>query len=283
MSPSRDSRGPRATRWCFTLYHTEVSEVEGKLRPLVEYAIWQQEQCPTTGVLHMQGFAVFYKRKRFSQLKLIWPHAHWETQESTDEKCIAYCSKSESRVAGPWELGTRPTRKRTAEDLVNFLEANPGTSLLEAKKEFNHLYFRYSRNIKEYMGVLQPPRRDDVRVIAAIGPPGIGKTSWCDRHYPDAYWKEPTSEFFDGYSGHSVIIFDDFHGNYPFEGFLRILDRYPCRLNIKGAMVACNARTIVITSNTGVAEWYPGVFSKHPVRLDALLRRIHEYVTDFTQ
>jgi len=251
--------------------------VEDTLKPLCSYAIWQQELCPTTGVSHVQGFAIFNDRKRLSQLKTIWNSAHWEAQRGTDEQCIEYCSKAESKIAGPWELGTKPTRKRKLEELVDFLEANPGTSLLDVKDEFKYLYIRNARGIKEYLSLLPPPNRDSIEVIAAIGLPGIGKTKWAHETYPGAYWKEPSSEYFDGYSGQSVIIFDDFHGNLPFETFLRILDRYPCRLNVKGAMVACNATTIVITSNTGVAEWYPGVFSKHPIRLAALERRIHTY------
>lgn len=267
-----DIQGPRTCRWCFTSYQVTAPVLDAK------YLVWQREQCPTTGKVHLQGFVILSHRARLSQLKKIDSTIHWEPARGTDEQCIAYCSKEDTRLDGPYESGTRPSEKKTLDSVIEFVDKNPGATTNDIRDFAPALFVRNYRGIMAYMQKHRPPCRSDIKVIVATGPPGIGKTRWAYETYPEAYWKEPSTEFFDGYEGESVLIFDDFHGNLPFEVFLRILDRYPCRLNVKGSMVPLRANTIVITSNTPVADWYPGVFQKHPVRLDALLRRIHEYV-----
>lgn len=53
----------------------------------------------------------------------------------------------------------------------------------------------------------------------------------------------------DGYHGQKTIIFDEFYGWIKYDLLLRICDRYPLQLPIKGGFVQCQATTFVFTSN----------------------------------
>jgi hypothetical protein len=75
-------------------------------------------------------------------------------------------------------------------------------------------------------------------------------------------WTSPTqregNEWFDGYEGQKLVLFDDFDkGQISFRLLLRLLDRYPMQVPIKGGFVEWCPRVIYITSNLGPARWYP--------------------------
>lgn len=114
------------------------------------------------------------------------------------------------------------------------------------------------------------------------GDSGTGKTKKAIEENPDAYLlTKPNGNgtiWFDGYEGQSTIIFDEFYGWVQYDLLLRILDRYPLKLQIKGGFVECSATKFVFTSNKPWADWYPGIDDK-----SALQRRIKEFgrVTHF--
>ena len=66
---------------------------------------------------------MFSGTKRLSGVKeLTGTAAHWEPRRGTHQQAAAYCSKEETRIDGPWEVGTPPvqgkrkrfTRSKTA-------------------------------------------------------------------------------------------------------------------------------------------------------------------------
>lgn len=118
--------------------------------------------------------------------------------------------------------------------------------------------------------------RDVPKVHLLIGPPGCGKSRMAFEEFPNAYWKS-TDEWWSDYNGRSDIVLDDFYGWLPMHFMLRLLDRYPLRLNCKGSHASCNARNIVITSNKMPNNWYSeDVRKKHDIT--ALLRRFTRVV-----
>jgi hypothetical protein len=86
------------------------------------------------------------------------------------------------------------------------------------------------------------------------------------------YWVHNGDRWFDGYSGQLTVIFDDFDGKQvEFRFLLRLLDKYPMQVPVKGGFVNWVPRFVFITSNAYPDEWYPEV----PVRdMEALKRRI---------
>lgn len=65
------------------------------------------------------------------------------------------------------------------------------------------------------------------------------------------------------------MIIDDFYGWIKYSTLLRLLDRYPMRVEYKGGQANFLAKTIIFTSNRHPSEWY---------KMDnsALMRRITE-------
>ncbi|KAF8784594.1 Replication-associated protein like [Argiope bruennichi] len=57
--------------------------------------------------------------------------------------------------------------------------------------------------------------------------------------------------------------------DYSYGDLLRLLDRYPLKVPIKGGYAEFNSEIIYITSNQHWSEWYPSIPNK-----DALWRRI---------
>jgi hypothetical protein len=83
------------------------------------------------------------------------------------------------------------------------------------------------------------------------GKPGTGKSRTARIENPDAYIKDPTTEWWDGYNGEETVIIDDFDKyQVSLAGFMkRALDRYPFQGAIKGGYLLMRPRKIIVTSN----------------------------------
>lgn len=86
-------------------------------------------------------------------------------------------------------------------------------------------------------------------------------------------------KWWDGYSGQSLVIFDDYRPSLcPFHEILRILDRYPYRVQLKGSSIELSATSFVLTTcSRPEVLWH----SRTTEQLGQLLRRITEII-EFT-
>ncbi|KAL0168654.1 hypothetical protein M9458_036876 [Cirrhinus mrigala] len=110
--------------------------------------------------------------------------------------------------------------------------------------------------------------------MVLVGPPGCGKSrhvSELVRGQPTYY--KPRGPWWDGYDGHVNVVVDDYYGWIAYDELLRVCDRYPCKVPVKGAFVEFLAKWIYITSNRHVWDWY------HFEGYDpsAILRRVFVY------
>lgn len=144
---------------------------------------------------------------------------------------------------------------------------------------------KYHKGLVFASGLLAKRRSPEVCPEIKIywGDSGTGKTKKAVEEYPDAYiLTKPNGNgviWFDGYEGQETIILDEFYGWVQYDLLLRLLDRYPLKLQIKGGMVECSATRFVFTSNKRWEDWYPNIDDK-----SALQRRIREFghVTHFS-
>ena len=229
--------------------------------------------------MHYQGYVEFIKRKELSALKRLDPCIHWEPRRGTPEECKAYCSKPETRLEGPWEKGTISEGQGKRKDLEDIQQmCIEGKSYVEiADKHFGQ-WVRYRNGIISYIQLKRGNSRQwKTNVIVIIGEPGTGKSRYCLEEYPNAYWKDPSDEFWDGYDGHETIILDDFYGWISYTTMLRLMDRYPLLLNVKGGKTPCMAKTLVITSNQEPDQWYKKIFERKNA-LTAFTRRIDQFI-----
>lgn len=91
--------------WLFTCYDLDCISSEN---PRLNYCIWQKEKCPTTDRLHYQGYTEWCSPVRHTYVQnWIGTECHCDKRKGTRDDAITYCSKEETRIEGPWEIGDR--------------------------------------------------------------------------------------------------------------------------------------------------------------------------------
>lgn len=263
--------------WTFTVWHEPIQTFEKYSAQHPEWAkafVCQLEFAPTTDAIHIQGFVRLTTPKRLSGVKkLFHSTTHLEVAKGTDEENIVYCTDRTKKVLAsyqPLKFGTFEAQgKRT--DLVDIYESGKaGTLKLEPATLPTAA--RYPRFFEKCLSLYRPGLRD-IKVSYIWGPTGTGKTRGVYEAYPDVYALFSTSpEWWDGYDGQSVVLFDDFRGDLPCHRMLRLLDRYPIQVPVKGGSVALRATEIIITANIPPEDQYRKV--DEPTR-EAWMRRLH--------
>lgn len=167
---------------------------------------------------------------------------------------------------------------------VDMLKA--GKRMADVLDENPAVVVKFHRGLMYAGMLLAKPRDPSVSPIIEIywGDSGTGKTRKAIDENEDSYLlTKPNGNntvWFDGYEGQKCVILDEFYGWVQYDLLLRLLDRYPLKVQTKGGFVEMCATKFVITSNKQWQDWYPNVDDK-----SALDRRIREFgrVTHFTK
>lgn len=267
--------------WCFTWNNYDGIVVPEDFGKWFRYVIYQEE-VGENGTPHLQGYIEFKRQMRLSALKKMLPTAHWEPRRGTQEEAITYCTKVETRVAGPYEMGTKTKGQGERTDIRTAYEAlRAGSSMASILDTHTEVFFKYQRGLMAAKLVLDKPR-DSTRpkdVYYLYGPPGVGKSRMASEMAPTAFRKSPNSKWFDGYDGELDLILDDLtSGWFTWSSLMQILDRYGTQVETKGGSRQLLCDRVIITSNKRPWDLYQskdGV-TKHPIA--ALLRRISHYL-----
>lgn len=235
------------------------------LEGFVRYAVYQKERGSETGYDHWQVYMELKKPVRLAALKKLFHSGHYEKRRGTREEARAYCMKEDTRIEGPYEIGTweaggQGTRTDFQEiyqmlsdrkSLLSVLEAHPGT------------YMRAHRGIKDAKFLIEQKasmRFRSLKTTVIVGDAGTGKTRLIyDLHGFESVFKldpQETTVWFDGYGGEDILLIDDFYGWIRWGMLLNILDGYPLRLPVKGGFCWANWTKVYITSNNKVESWY---------------------------
>lgn len=256
----------RLRNWCFTLHVQENKDYGSLINPTdtIRYAVWQLESCPTTSRLHIQGYIEFTNSVRLAHVKrLLGDGVHLEGRKGTRDQAAEYCKKTESRVAGPWELGDyggNMQGKRTDLDLV--AEAiQSGQRIADIVEEYPVQYIKFRRGIEALYGrrtYQRSLRFRHVTVMVYWGDAGTGKTRKAVEESAEDYYILGQGErlWWDGYEGQGTLILDDFYGWIKYGELLRILDGYQYRCDVKGSTTYAFWDKVIITSNKHPRDWY---------------------------
>jgi len=212
-------------------------------------------------------------------------YAHWERCMDT-RGAIAYVTKEDTRVAGPWTVGDverRPGQRTDLERLQS--DIREGMSLQEISEEYFGLWIRYPRGITAYILQHQTPREYVMEVHVLWGRTGTGKTrAVYERARGDDFSVYPLSQnysggviWWDNYQGEEIVLIDDFYGWIPISYLLKLLDRYPMMVRTREGHQQFVSKVLYITSNQDPREWYPNA----PEEVRAALRRRFTRVTHF--
>lgn len=258
------------------------------------------------GTPHLQGaFSVHLNNAVAWSTMHKWPglsRAHFDTMRGTFEQQVAYCSKGEQpkqewldykakginygKNVNVQVLGEPPLPGKR-NDLDSVLEAiRQGDSLRDVALRGDitdaRSLVRYHRGLTFYRDLLAPGRDPTLPPIVLWfwGPTGTGKSRvatelgtanggyWLSRGGGDLKW-------FDGYEGQPFAILDDFRSKKcSFAQLLRILDRYPIQLEVKGSHTNWNPSTIIVTCPYTPERCFEERLKYRPEDIRQLTRRL---------
>lgn len=242
--------------WTITLNNYTAEEYDNLIALPCKFLIVGKE-VGESGTPHLQGFIRFSSTKRLTGVKKLIPRAHLEKALGTDAQNITYCSKEYVDKDGnlidnaqqPFMVGT-PSSQGKRTDLAKVVTDIEKHGLMEAALDNPETFIKFHRGFQAYANVLIEKESKPIpTVLWYWGSTGTGKTREAYSLYPDAWFSGENLKWFDGYTGQSAVIIDDFRGDFcTFHWLLRILDRYPIRVPIKGGFVNWIPKVIIITA-----------------------------------
>lgn len=250
----------RTKNWCFTYFGIQDLKSgpydvpnKPKIRDetKIKYLCYQLEICPKTNRPHYQGyFQTTYAVSRPQMYDwLDCPNAHYERANGSPEDNRKYCSKKESGMPNTFEEFGSLTSQGERTDLKAAVNAKSLRDISEAN------LVRYGRGILFARQILSKKRDFMTEVHIIWGETDSGKSSRLP--VKDAYWKDPCDQWWDGYDNEKYVVLDDWkEKTFDREYMLRLCDRYPMSVRIKGGSVNFNSEKIYITSNTDPSKWY---------------------------
>ena len=217
-----------------------------------------------SGTPHLQGRLSFKRTYRLAALKKLHGKVHWEPTKCKQD--TNYYRKIDSEI-----VFEKVQEQGKRNDL------NVVREMVKAKRKWHEIAdectsFQAVKCIKTLQEGYGQKRPDGpVTVYWCWGATGTGKSRWAHEQYPEAF--EPISfKWWDGYSGETAAIIDDFRGDWcKYHELLRLLDRYPVKKEVKGGWVWLQVDTWIITSS-----YHPENVYKTDEDKGQLLRRITE-------
>ncbi len=250
--------------WCFTDFQCREDYSDWG----TTYLIYGVETCPSTGKKHHQGYCEFPGNQRNTTLGKKFG-CHFERRQGKAEQAIDYCKKE-----GKWfEFGEKKENqqgKRTDIEQVKEM-VNAGARLPEIYDVVTS--FQALRFAEKGIEIKEKKRNFKPHVVWYYGPTGTGKTKAAMEEAGEDCWISGKNlRWWQGYDGHENVVFDDFRKDFcTFHELLRILDRTPYYVEVKGGSRQLLAKKIWITCPYAPEDIYEG-------REDVtqLLRRIDE-------
>lgn len=247
----------------------------------IKLAVWQHE-IGEQGTEHYQGYVTFKTSMRLSAVKALegMERAHLEARRGSHQQAVAYCSKEDSRVDGPWYW---PSREVVVGDGGGFGGGREGgqgarsdlaaaAAALKRKEpvwkiaeDHTTVAIKYAGGIQKVANWLSTERRsaaDGFESILYLGPSGTGKSTRLREECGDEdewFWVSP-GKWFTGYRGQKGLVFDEFRDNWkPYSELLRLVDVGPLLVETKGGEVQMLATKFRWSSNVHPMEWYQNV------------------------
>lgn len=286
----------RVRCWCGTWNNPKMTDEEFcewfknlEERELIQYAIFQREKGEENGTIHFQFFVTFKNKQYFSKLKSDYlPYGcHFAPMRSDSARCRQYCSKVETRISGPYEIGEF-VQEGQRTDLLraikmidegipfdNVAEIFPTQALMYENKLKNRELEKFSEKYKTQCR--------NVEIIFIYGPPRTGKTTYVNAqanfNFNDIFVVENYGEYmFTGYQRQSIVVFDEFAGQVPITRMNKLLEPFPMRLNVKGGVVQACFTKVYIISNYSLQELYQAEKTEQYESYKAFCERINKII-----
>lgn len=252
-------------KWVFTQFgelDALRSSNESWNSEAIQFATWQIEQCPESGKYHIQGTLQLKSSTRLTGVKKILSDSKIHLEKCINwEKSKEYCNKEQSRVEGPFTMGTEVSQGQRV-DLESLCE------MVREKRPMREIatanpvaWVRAYKGLGALYSMINPAVAIERKCALFWGETASGKTRAVYDNLADVYSvfciKQP---WFDNYVGQENVLFDECGPGMMNHNLLkRLLDRYPMDVPIKGGSVAWSAKRIVLTSNVPMHMWFSGI------------------------
>lgn len=267
----KQKRQPRHRGYMVTTFQ----EARPELKNGVHYIKGVQENAPTTGKLHWQT-TIVCDELTLRQVRKLYPGCDVRVRNGTFRQAYEYCSfgkfKTPPDTTGvsvtDYELGVmpRPGARTDIEEMATaFLQRGyDGVS--------DTAIIKYHRGLEKLKQVRYKPK-SIVKVVKWYwGEAGSGKTRAAyEEAGIDCYMVPTRGGWFDNYQGQKHVVIDEYDASrFSLSEILRLMDRYPEQVPVKGGFVHFEATNLWITSHFEPAVYFPAD------RVPEVLRRISE-------
>lgn len=266
-----------------------LSSIRGQLYWCMCDEIGGKTQC-----YHTHLFIFRPSPFKFSQVKKLFPSAHIEYCNGTNQDNRAYIrkegkwensDKKETNLIDTFEeSGECPEEKQGARnDLTELYDMIKSDCSMFEILEANPNYMKQLDKIDRVREVLRyeefkNKRRTDMQVEYWYGESGIGKSRAVRDKYGDAnvYCVTNIRNPWDGYRGQDVVLFDDFRSEmFEIVDLLRWLDIYPLELPCRYQNKQACYTKVYFTSNVAFDYLYKHVQQYDTETWRAFCRRFH--------
>lgn len=233
------------------------------------------------GKLHCQFAVALRDQARAPQARRIIGGAHGPFQgffEPAFSKNVwDYVAKAASRVAAIEGYGSLSDDQGHRSDLdVLYEHIAGGMPLWDVMSRFPKQFMRNHAAVSKLCAMYDKPRPyADCTAEIWWGVTGSGKSHTAFHAYPEAYRKTIPGKWWEGYKGETTVVFEEFNWAEDKElrlpELLKILDKYPYQVEIKGASLQLRANHFIFTTNIDPRTWYSG----HP-QVPAFCRRVNK-------
>lgn len=255
-----------------TLFNYDQGDIEWLEKLECNVMVCSEEVCPETGKLHLQFSVTFKRSYSFAALKKLHGTISWRAQHCPQDN--NYCRKRDSKL-----LIDRDERKKKGArtDIAEVKDVVRSTCSMRDVVDVASSV--QSVRMAELWLKYHEPKRPITpapQIHWRWGRTDAGKTRYIWDNYGIEEVYTPTSyKWWEGYDGHTVVLIDEIRADWcKFGQLLRLLDRYPYTVEVKGGSRQIKAQTWFITSSKHPKDLYNAEHFDAAERVEQLLRRI---------
>lgn len=240
------------------------------------YMVWQKERG-AEGTEHFQGYVRFKKKMRWNAAKKWFrvESIHVEKAKGTEGQNRDYCTKEDTRIDGPWELGKfKETKQGQRSDLERIADSLiKGSGLKEVAIEDPGSFMRYHSGIVRFSELVH--ENTEIREVYCLilwGRTGVGKTHRIRTRFPGVFEVINSRDPWGKYNGQKEIVFDEFDWKaWSVQDMNRYCDKWSCNLDARYNNKDAKWNKVFIIGNTDPMTWWSGV---NPELREAFFRRV---------
>ena len=248
-----------------------------------KYCIFQLERGEN-GTEHFQGALIFSIGKRFKNVKRYLPTAHLEKARGSNSQMRDYCSKEDTRVEGPFELGEF-AEERDRTDIKDFIRlVQSGATKQDLSRLYPNLYIKERNkieNIKADNYEDYEYRCRDVDVTYIYGDSGVGKSTYIRRKIGlknTFFVHSYDNAMFTNYKYQDNLVLDEFAGQMKIQTLNQLLDVMPFEMRGLGCLKYATFHHVYIISNYKPVELYKQIQEDEPRIFQSFNRRLHKII-----